>query len=65
MEKRLMTVEEVSDYLALPRATVYSFVARKRFPEGTVRRLGRALRFEKAAIDGWLAAQDDKRPASV
>lgn len=59
MEKRLLSVPEVCSYLALPKATVYSFVARGRFPEGTVRRLGRALRFEKSAIDGWLASQDN------
>jgi excisionase family DNA binding protein len=55
MEKRLMNVKELSGYLSMPTATVYTMVSLQKLP-GVVR-LGRALRFEKAAIDEWVNAQ--------
>mgnify|MGYP001596025123 CR=1 FL=1 len=55
MEKRLLSVKELSGYLSMPTATVYTMVSLKKLP-GVVR-LGRALRFEKAAIDEWVSGQ--------
>ncbi|MBI4423556.1 MAG: helix-turn-helix domain-containing protein [Elusimicrobia bacterium] len=54
---RLLSVPELCRYLSMPRRTVYGYVARGRFPPGAVRRIGRALRFEKTAIDAWVSAQ--------
>lgn len=53
-EKRLLNVEELSAYLSLPKPTIYSWVSLRRIP-GVVK-LGRALRFEKEAIDRWIDA---------
>ena len=51
-EKRLLSVDELSAYLSLPKPTIYSWVSMRRIP-GVVR-LGRTLRFEKEAVDRWV-----------
>jgi len=53
MTKKLITVDELSIYLSLPKATIYTWVCLKRIP-GVVK-LGRAVRFDLAAIDRWIA----------
>jgi len=55
MGKKLLTVEDLSDYLSLPRSSIYTMVSRGKLP-GVVH-LGRALRFELATIDAWVSAQ--------
>lgn len=52
MEKRLMNVAELAVYVSLPKNSIYTMVSLRKLP-GVVR-LGRALRFEKAAIDQWV-----------
>jgi len=54
-EKRLLGVDELSAYLSLPKSTIYSWVSLRRIP-GVVR-LGRALRFDKAAVDQWIETE--------
>lgn len=53
MEKRLLNVAELSIYLSLPKDSIYTMVSLRKLP-GVVH-LGRALRFEKAAIDRWVS----------
>jgi len=57
MEKRLFDVKELSHYLAMPVPTIYTYVHTNRIPTYAVRRLGRALRFEKEGIDRWVTGQ--------
>ena len=57
MEKRLMNVREVSEYLSMPVATVYSYVNVGKIPANCIRRMGRALRFEVAELDAWVSSQ--------
>lgn len=52
MEKRLLSVRELSEYVSLPKNSIYTMVSLRKLP-GVVR-LGRALRFEKTAIDAWI-----------
>jgi excisionase family DNA binding protein len=54
MTKRLMSVRELSEYLSMPVATIYTYVSLGRIPSGCIKRIGRALRFEVAEIDGWI-----------
>ena len=54
MEKRLMNIQELSRYLALPVPSIYSMVSRRKIPEVCVRRIGRALRFDVKAVDEWV-----------
>ena len=48
----VMTVDDVSQYLRICRATVYRLVKRHKIPVG---RVGKHLRFRKETIDEWLA----------
>lgn len=55
-QKRLMSVQHLSDYLAMPVPTIYSYTSMGKIPAACVRRIGRSLKFEKNAIDAWLNA---------
>lgn len=57
LERRLLSVDGLCAYLSMPKKTVYNYVALRRFPAGAVRRIGRKLLFEKAAIDAWVSEQ--------
>ena len=47
----VMTVDDVSQYLRICRASVYRLVKRRKIP---VSRVGKRLRFRKETIDEWL-----------
>ena len=47
-EKRLMTVREASQYLAVPIATLYTRVWKRTIP---FVRLGRSIRFDRDSLD--------------
>ncbi len=55
MEKRLMNVRELSEYASIPVASLYTYVSIGKIPASCVCRIGRALKFEKAAIDQWIS----------
>ena len=52
---RLMTTEEVSNYLRISRASVYRLVKQQKIP---VSRIGKHLRFRKDIIDRWLSEKE-------
>lgn len=56
-DRRLLDVSGLSDYLALPRATIYTWVSMGKIPGEAIVRLGRALRFDRQAIDQWVERQ--------
>ncbi len=58
MEKRLLNVKELSAYLSMPEATVYTYVSTGKIPKDCIRRIGRALKFEKTAVDGWVSGEN-------
>ena len=51
MEPRLLTITEASQYLSLHPKTIY-FMARK--GELPVVKVGRAVRFDRVALDRWI-----------
>jgi len=53
----IMTVDDVSHYLRICRASVYRLAKRSEIP---VSRVGRHLRFRKDVIDEWLTQMEDK-----
>lgn len=55
IQKRLLTVPELSAYVGMPKNSIYTMVCLKKIP-GVVH-LGRSLRFEKAAIDDWITSR--------
>ncbi len=54
MEKRLMNIRELAAYLGTPKGSIYTMVCLRKIPQGCIVKLGRALRFEKEAIDKWI-----------
>jgi len=57
MEKKYLTVRELSEYLGIPKHTIYSWTSMKRTPYV---KIGRLLRFDKNKIDSWLKERSIK-----
>lgn len=51
---RLLNIRQLSDYLAMPVATIYTWVCLRRVPAACIVRLGRSLRFDREAVDRWI-----------
>ncbi len=49
---RLLTVEELADYLEVPVATIYAWRYRRKGPPGF--RIGRHLRFRWSDFERWI-----------
>ena len=49
----VMTVEEVAEYLRIPRASVYKLAQKGKIP---CQKVGRHWRFRRERIDQWLDA---------
>lgn len=55
---KIMTLEEVADYLRLKPQTIYSWAQEKKIPAA---KLGKEWRFKKSVIDKWFNQHiDDK-----
>ncbi|MGH8935048.1 MAG: helix-turn-helix domain-containing protein [Acidimicrobiia bacterium] len=52
---RLLTVEELADYLHVPVATIYAWRYRRQGPPGF--RVGRHLRFRQSDVESWIRDQ--------
>ena len=63
IEKRLLNVKELSSYLSMPTATIYTYISTGKIPGGCIRRIGRSLKFEKTAVDGWISGGSPGSPA--
>jgi excisionase family DNA binding protein len=63
MEQRLFSVKELSAYLSMPVPTIYTYVSTGKIPAGCIRRIGRALKFERAAVDAWVSGANPGNPA--
>ena len=57
MEKRLLNIKELSEYMGTSKSSIYTQVCLQRIPPVCVVKIGRALRFEKSEIDNWLNAK--------
>jgi len=49
---RWLTVQEAAKYLRVAKGTLYNWISQRRIP---FCRRGRVLRFERDALDRWLA----------
>ena len=58
-ETDILTVEELHDYLKIPKPTLYHLAKSGRIPAAKV---GKHWRFRRADIDQWLKAQQWNRP---
>jgi excisionase family DNA binding protein len=50
---RLLTVEDLADYLEVPTATIYAWRYRRQGPPGF--RVGKHLRFRWSDIEQWIS----------
>ena len=56
-KKRLMNINELSEYLGTPKGSIYTMVCLHKIPQACIVKLGRSLRFEREAIDKWINAK--------
>jgi excisionase family DNA binding protein len=49
-EKRLLSVDEVADYLKIPKSTLYKMCSEREIP---CAKIGKHWRFDKNVIDEW------------
>lgn len=54
-QKRIMTLNEVSDYTELSKSTIYKLTMRKAIPHYKSPQ-GKAIYFKRAEIDKWLTS---------
>ncbi|MFA7328969.1 MAG: helix-turn-helix domain-containing protein [Candidatus Ratteibacteria bacterium] len=52
MEKRLFNIGDASEYLGIPKGSLYKLVWQKRLP--FVVKAGKSLRFDKPKMDQWI-----------
>ncbi|MFI5348572.1 MAG: helix-turn-helix transcriptional regulator [Elusimicrobiota bacterium] len=52
--RRLVDVQELSLYLSMPVASIYTYVHAGKIPSRCIVRLSRALRFDLLEIDKWI-----------
>lgn len=51
MERRYIGINDLAQYLDLPKGTLYVWVCRRRIP---YLKVGRLLRFDLREIDNWM-----------
>lgn len=59
--ERLLTPDEVAEWLGKPKATLYAWRSRDLGPPGI--RVGNALRYRRAYVERWLDEHTDARAA--
>jgi excisionase family DNA binding protein len=51
----VLNIQEVAEYLRIPRSSIYKLAKRRGIPS---QKVGRHWRFSRQAIDAWLASLD-------
>jgi excisionase family DNA binding protein len=54
-EPSVLTIDEVSEYLRIPKSSIYKLAQKGKIP---AQKVGRHWRFSRNAIDLWLANSD-------
>lgn len=55
--QEVLTIDELSKYLKIPKSTVYKLCQESRIPG---QKVGRHWRFRKEVIDRWLESRSEK-----
>jgi len=55
MEERLLSINELSRYLNIPKSTLYKLSQKSEIP---VCKIGKQLRYRKSSIDKWLSEKE-------
>jgi excisionase family DNA binding protein len=59
-QERIFDIDQLSEYLRVPKSTLYRLAAEGKIPSHKV---GRHWRFRREAVDLWLDRRDDYVPA--
>jgi len=51
MEQSLLSLDELSAYISVPKSTIYTWTHQKKIPHV---KIGRSLKFERREIDYWV-----------
>lgn len=54
--ENVLTIEDLSTYLKIPKSTLYKLVREGKVP---FQKVGRHLRFHRESIDEWLKRQEN------
>jgi len=60
MTERLLSVDDVANFLGVKRDTVYKLINRNSLPGF---KIGRLWKFRQREVDSWLDKQSGRRPA--
>ena len=58
LEDELLTPEQVSEILTIPRATLYAWRTKGTGPAAL--KVGKHLRYRRSTIDAWLSSQENQ-----
>ncbi|WP_431876178.1 helix-turn-helix transcriptional regulator [Amycolatopsis sacchari] len=56
MTKKLLTIDDLSDYLGIPKGTLYQWRTKGYGPTGI--RVGKHVRYRPDDVDAWLDGQE-------
>lgn len=65
MPPRLINVKQLSAYLSMPVATIYTYVHTKKIPDSCIKRIGRALRFDVGQVNVWINGISAAQPTAL
>ena len=54
IQRRLISIQETSDYTGIPVSTLYKWVGQRKIPHV---KMGRLVKFEPAKLDEWIKQQ--------
>lgn len=54
MEKRLFNIEELAEYIAVPKGTIYNWISQRKLP---FVKIGRRVKFDIKDIDEWIESK--------
>lgn len=57
MDKRLLNIKELSEYLGTSKSSIYTMKCKGHIPQECIVKMGRGLRFEKSEIDKWISTK--------
>lgn len=56
MNKKLLSIDDVADYLGVPKNTLYQWRSKGYGPTG--RRIGKYVRYRAEDVDAWIDQQE-------
>ncbi len=61
-DKQILSIDEASKYLGIPKATLYGYTSRREIP---FQKVGRAIKFNREALNEWLQEKKCKTKSEI